>query len=86
MLYMNKADFLRRFHKYTLDEMKKRHCLMVQLDHISNKINNHYAERKMQARAVLDAAKVNPVNLYGERKFSHDSQQLGRLKPWLKNA
>ena len=44
--------------------------------------------RTKKSKAILDATKVNPVNLHGDRQISGPIQdkKLDRLKPWLQQA
>ena len=85
-MYINKVDFLQSFPQFTLEAMKRKHCQMIQLDYIANSIDKYYKERRMRSQAVLDAAQLNPVNLYSDRKLPGDDAKIGKLKPWLKNA
>ena len=42
--------------------------------------------KSKKSKAILDATKVNPVNLEGDRVLgaNYSNVQIKRLRPWLK--
>lgn len=46
ILYINKVDLLKNFWKETLEQMKMRHCHLVELDFIIGKINKYNLMKK----------------------------------------
>jgi hypothetical protein len=41
--------------------------------------------KSKKSKAILDATKVNPVNLHGDRVigYQNSNRQIKRLRPWL---
>ena len=94
IIYINKADFLKTFWKHTLENMKERHCHLIDLEYIVSHINKYYIMCKSQNKAMLDATKINPHNLHcGDRKVNgvgdsglQTENKVAKLRPWLVNA
>lgn len=87
ILYINKDDFLEQFWPSTLKQLKERHSHIVDIDFIMGNINSYIIMKSKNSKAILDATKVNPVNLHGDRVISEQravNKQLDRLKPWMK--
>jgi hypothetical protein len=47
--------------------MKERHSDMINLELIMKSINTYTMMKTKKSKAILDATKINPVNLDGER-------------------
>jgi hypothetical protein len=64
---------------------------MIDLDNVSASINKFYTMKKKQSLAVLDATKLNAVNLHSLDRTVDDrvdemNTRINRLVPWLYNA
>lgn len=91
ILYINKSDLLKQFWAKTLETMKQKHCHLIQLSTIESAIKKVYKLKSKQNKALLDATKLNPVNLHSLHRTAenHDNEmntRIGRLVPWLHNA
>jgi hypothetical protein len=51
-------------------------------------INTYTTLKNKKSKAILDATKINPVNLDGDRVIGQEDEKksLNKLKPWLKQA
>lgn len=90
VLYLNKDD-LKQFPKACLQEIKKKHCHLIDLNYIIKNINKYKDIKSKRAQALLDATKCNPVNLHSDRELNHtfDSSsvpRIAKIKLWLMNA
>ena len=70
--------------------MKNKHCHSIDLDEIISDINKFQLAKKLANAAILDATRMNPVNLHGDRKISSSTgtngefeKRFDKLKPWL---
>jgi hypothetical protein len=70
ILYINKDDFIEQFWPSTLKQLKDRHSHMIEIDFIMKNIITYTAMKNKKSKAILDATKVNPVNLHGDRVIS----------------
>ena len=82
---------MKQFWPRTLDMMKRNHCHLIDLQNIASNINKYYTMKKKQSLAILDATKLNPVNLHNLDRKSDDvvdemNTRINRLVPWLYNA
>jgi hypothetical protein len=64
---------------------------MIDLDNVSASINKFYTMKKKQSLALLDATKLNAVNLHSLDRTVDDrvdemNTRINRLVPWLYNA
>ena len=75
VLQINKTDLLEQFWKSTLKKMQEKHSHLIDLDEIVADINKFQLAKKLSNNAILDATKMNPVNLHGERKVAGAGQQ-----------
>ena len=65
--------------------MKDQHCHLIELDYIMQKIDIFKEMRSQKNKAILDATKINPVNLHGDRVISDQrNDKVDKLKIWLK--
>ena len=70
--------------------MREKYAHLIDLDEIVADINKFSLAKKMSNQAILDATKMNPVNLHGDRKVAGAGEQnsnfekkFDKLKPWL---
>ena len=67
---------LSQFWPSTLDIMKNNHVNQIELKTIASNINKYYIMKKKQSQAILDATKLNAVNLHSlDRKVENEGDE-----------